>query len=191
MINPPKQSLIDPKLMDLSIKEINDRLEADFSWLTCYGKCQTLVRAEERKYNADLVRYPAVYTKDVGYLSMLPDASLGSFSFWEFKEFGEADFITTKELRYKVEFGLIFWFDYRDIYPSDWEERGLDNVKFEVYNSLNKKGFRYSQVKIIRDFEKPRNIYNGWDHKEVERNFMMRPYGGFRIHGILTTKQKC
>lgn len=178
ILSPTQPTLIDPKLIDLALGEIQTELTTGLSWLTtAYGK------AVSRKYikdNNTFVR-PEVYVGGKEYLSMFPDSHLGNFSFFSVDDGEEINSHSFGNLRFSANVGLIFWFDYRDVYPGDWQAKTIDNIKFDIITAI--KGFRLVRSKIIlsRSWELSKNIYNGYSDKEIDNQFLMRPFGGIRI----------
>jgi hypothetical protein len=82
-----------------------------------------------------------------------------------------------------VKIGLIFWFDFRKVFldPDDWRLFTVENVMDQVFNVLKDGSFVNSEMHFLRSWVEGVNIYNGFSDKEVENQFLMRPYGGFRI----------
>lgn len=178
--------LDDPKYIDLALDEINTKLKEQFSWLNnAFGlaerKFMFRSNPNDPRFNAHDT-YPAIFKggDQENYLSLLPNTDYGNFSFWDIEEDREE---ISKESRFiKRKVGIVFWFDYRDIY-TDWEQKSINNVKYDLVENFF--GFMYfskSVVSIYSINERSENIYKTYYHKEINSQFLMRPYGGLRIN---------
>lgn len=182
---PVVPTLVDPKMIDLVFSEIQTSLTTKLTWLDgAYGKAQRLKRIKDKRQ----VIYPAIYTgttQGKGYEDASPSEHFGNFSF--FVTYDPEDIVMNNRINadLKTTFGLIFWFDFRKIYESDWKQRTIDNVKAEVLQFFRTTSFRRSQITISRFYEDAENIYKGFTDKEIDNQFLMRPYGGFRIEGVV------
>lgn len=189
MREPTIPTLAAAKLMDNSLLEIQTAMTASLTWLNgSYGKVQRLKEVKDGK----VVSYPAIYTgsdSGKGYQSAMPSTHLGNYSFFVIED---GEFISTASRSNTIidaDFGLIFWFDYRSIYPADWKTRTIENVKFEILEFFRTSAFRKSQIQISNSFEEAENIFRGFDHREIENQFLMRPFGGIRINGKIRVSQ--
>ena len=115
---------------------------------------------------------------------MFTDQHIGYFSFFtlaDSQEIPDENFTTYQTL--KGEFGLIFWFYFPSIFGDNWQNYSIDNVKNEVLHHIKSiKGVNF-KFYINRFWEEADNIYTGFNHREIQSQFLMRPYGGFRIDG--------
>lgn len=77
--NPSVPNLIEPKMVDLALLEIQAKLLSDLSWLNnAFGKVDLMKEG-----------IPCVYVGGpVGedYLGLFPDSHLGNFCFFDFKD---------------------------------------------------------------------------------------------------------
>lgn len=176
MLNPTIQTLVNPELIDLALQEIQTNLMSSLSWLTyAYGK------AERRIYDKGIVA-PAVYVGNEEYLKLFPDEHLGCFSFFIVKD--GSDFLVDRQaIEGNAEFSLVVWFDFTKVFPDDHDQRNTRNVIKLVTDVFRTKSFRYSSVLFESVFEDGNNIYKGFSDKEIENQFLMRPFGGFRLQG--------
>ena len=173
--------LVDPKLIDVALSEIQTILTTELSWLDhAFGKAQRLKRDD----GAKTVTYPAVYIGVKDYLPAFPDSHIGNFAFFDIQD-GEEITNGRQTVDFEANFGLIVWFDYRSVYSADWQERSIDNVKAEVIEVLKNAVLSQSSISLVRSWERSESIYKGYTDNEVDRQFLMRPYGGFKIEGII------
>jgi len=175
--------LIDPKLIDLALLEIQEGLIASLPWLNvAHGKAKAI---KSLKNNVEIVG-PAVYVGKAEYLPVFPDVHQGCFSFFSVKDGEEVQSESLGNYRFTSEVGLIFWFDFRKIYPLEWQERTIDNVKFDIITAIKSLRLRRSTLILSRTWEKGENIYREYTDREIKNQFLMRPYGGLRFDFDIT-----
>lgn len=185
MTNPSAPTLLDPKLIDLALSEISTQLTTSLSWLnTAYGQ------AERRVFEKGNKNYiaPAFYSGGNDHTQLFPDEHLGCFSFFKVKDGSslEADRINVVG---SAEVSLIVWFKFKKVYPDSHERKNTRHVIKEVIDVLRNNSFTHSSIKIQKVFEEGQNIYDGYSDKEIETQFLMRPFGGFRIQMQLIYSQ--
>lgn len=175
MINPTIPTLTSPQGIDIAFEELQTALMAGLSWLTiAYGKAQKYVRDDGA---GRPVYYPAVYAGKKDYLGVFPDEHLGNYSFFDVQDGETVEYY--KGGRAKV--GLVFFFDFAEVYPLDWESRSIENVKNDVYTVIDDASLKYSRHQILAYYEQTENIFKGYTHREIDNLFRMRPFGMFRV----------
>jgi hypothetical protein len=191
MNNPTPPTLTNPQLIDNAINGINSRLLTGLSWMdNAYGKAQKLTKTKDsKKY-----KYPAVYVaggRNREYFEMFPDEHKGNFSFFDVEDEsfdnwnpGEYQFLT-------VDFGIVFWFNIEKIYPADFATRTNENVKREILDAISGINIPGGKLRITGIKEEAGDIYPGYDHNEVDNQFLIRPFGGMRIEGKLKIRVSC
>lgn len=179
MINITIPELLEPQLIDKAFEEIRSVLTASLPWLNyAFGKAETRPIYEDgRKEIA-----PFVYTGGLDYKKLFPDSHLGNFSFFTIKDGHDLD-VERQAIEGDAEFSLIVWFDFRKVFPDDHERRNVRHVINLVLTVFRTSAFGYSSVKMNQVFEDGANIYKGYSDKEIDNQFLMRPYGGFRLSG--------
>lgn len=176
--NPITPTLIDPKLIDVALAEIQEELTSSLDWLdVAHGK------AVLRKYMQDknVKIRPEVYVGGTEYLAVFPDSHLGNFSFFSVQDGEQINSHSFGNLRFSTEVGLIFWFDYRTVYPADWRSKTIDNVKFDIITAIKTFRLRRSKIELLRNWELGDNIYKEYSDREIESQFLMRPFGSIRF----------
>ena len=176
-------------LADDILTSINASLTANLSWLDAtYGKVQKLQRVGA---DGKVVRYPGIYiggeTHD--YISLLPDQTIGrNYSYFEIDEVVDYENID-RNIRANFKFKLVVWFYWPDLY-ADHEDRSIEEVKAQVLNVLTAAPYSRS-VAVYQIREDAPGIYAGYTHQEIDRQFLMRPYGGFSIEGEVYGAAAC
>lgn len=183
MARPPKvPALTDPKLFDSALLEIQGKLVASLPWLDyAYGKAQRMVKDN----NGRAEYYPGVYIGGADHASVFPNDQIGNFSFFDVDRKQPIDSLDRQGYNVEADVGLVFWFDFRKVYPDDFEARSLDNVRFDVLEVFRTMILRKSQFKITGTAEEAVDIYPRYRDKEIDTQFLMRPFGGFRLNLFL------
>lgn len=186
--NAPK--IDNPKLIDRTIGDIQDGLIANLGWLNkAFGRAQRLVKTINGKKH----HTPNVYVSGNDYLPVSPDSKIGNFSFFFIEDPQQLDVDIIPETTGDVytTFSLIFWFDLRTIF-NDPNNRNTEQVKEDILKVLNG-GFhlRSGHLKINKIYELAENIYKGFSLDEVDNQFLMHPYAGFRFVGDMKVFENC
>lgn len=180
--------LTNPKLLDVVLARIDAVLLSKLLWLDhAFGKASTL----KREQNGREVSFPAVYVGKKEYLNLFPDGHIGNYSFFSIED-GQDVKPQGGRNEFECRFSFIVWFDYRKVYGLNWQNYSIENVKAEVLEAL-RGTITGAQLRISSVYEQAGNIYQGYTDKEIDNQFLMRPYGGLRIDGTLkyNEKQSC
>lgn len=178
-----------PQLIDRVIGEIQIGLVENLGWLDkAFGRAQKLVKMVEIKKHFT----PNVYTGNGNeYEPVAPDSNIGNFSFFWIDDPQTVDWVPKQQGQIKTAFSLIVWFDLRRVY-NDRNNRNTEALKADILKVLNG-GFllRGGRIKINRIYEQAENIYKGFSLDEIDNQFLMHPFGGFRFEGELTVDEPC
>lgn len=180
--------------LDRVLGEIQQGLIANLPWLdAAFGRAQRLVRNTP---SGRRITTPNVYAGTKGkvndYIEVSPDAEIGNFSFFAIEE--PQDILPgVGQREFRIPFGLIVWFDCRRAFNSA-TNRNIEALKLDVLRVLSgRTGFALAQghIEVTRIYEQAMNIYRGFSLDEVDNQFLMHPYGGFRIEGYLYFLEEC
>lgn len=147
-----------PVLLDKVLGQLQTALEANVSWLThAYGKTQRIVkRIQGRDYYM-----PAIYTGDTEYLSMLPDARLGNFSFFDIPDaYRFPEYNRFAPNKFFTPFRLVVWFDERTIWGPGMSNR--EQLKMDVLAVLGQVTLSDGGLWVEKVYERHENIYRGY-----------------------------
>ena len=195
MSNPNVPILPAPVLVDAFIAELQQILVANLPWLdAAFGRSQRLTKM----VNGKKIITPNVYCGNWNghgpndYIEVSPDSKIGNFSFFEIED---PQTIETGPVirRINAPFGLIVWFDLTRVYNAP-DNRNTELMKAEILRILNgRTGWTLSEgrVTINRIYERAENIYRGYSLSEIDNQFLMHPYGGFRFDGALEFDELC
>lgn len=184
-----------PFMLDRVIAEIQNGLVAGLPWLdVAFGRAQRITRMLEGKK----IITPNVYCGgwanhgENDYIEVSPDSNIGNFSFFDINDPHEISAGPWAQ-DIKTPFGLVIWFDLRRVYGT-YDNRNTEQLKAAVLRILSgRTGFALSDGKIIVNqiYERAENIYRGYTLSEIDNQYLMHPYGGFRFEGILEYQEPC
>lgn len=182
-------------MLDKVIGRIQAGLVAGVPWLdVAFGRAQRLTKMQQGKR----IITPNVFCGgwnghgENDYIEVSPDSKIGNFSFFAVEDpqtISAGPWART----ITVPFGLVVWFDLRRVY-GEASNRNIERLKADVLAVLEgKNGWHLDagRVTIARCFEQVENIYRGYSLSEIDNQFLMHPYGGFRFEGTLMFDEYC
>lgn len=184
-----------PVMLDRVIGEIQNGLVSNINWLdVAFGRSQRLTKM----MNGKRIITPNVYCGgwrghgENDYIEVSPDSKIGNFAFFEIEDPQTIDAGPwAREL--SAPFSLIVWFDLTRVYGTQ-TNRNTELLKAEILRVLNgRTGWHLTdgRITINRIYERAENIYRGYTLSEIDNQFLMHPYGGFRFDGILEYAELC
>lgn len=174
-----------PELLDRAILNIQQRLAGSVEWLDrVFGRAERLVRmtASGRRYFT-----PNVYAGGNDYIEVSPDSQIGNFAFFWIDDPQSVRRPSGGVVALRCTASLIVWFDFRRVLSSG---RNKEQVKRQLLDVLNG-GLRRGRFTVERVYELAENIYHGFSLDEIDNQFLMHPFGGFRFEGILEIEENC
>lgn len=184
-----------PVMLDRVIGEIQNGLVENLPWLdAAFGRCQRLTK----EMNGKRIVTPNVFCGgwrghgQNDYIEVSPDAKIGNFSFFEIED-PETIEAGPWIRRITAPFSLIVWFDLTRVYD-EASNRNTEYIKAQILRVLNgRDGWHLTDGRIVvnRIYERSENIYRGYTLSEIDNQFLMHPFGGFRFEGILEFNELC
>ena len=185
----------DAVMLDKVIAEIQAGLVDNIKWLdVAFGKAQRLTRmVNDRK-----IITPNVFCGgwngygENDYIEVSPDAKIGNFSYFEIEDPQTID-AGPWARQIKAPFGLIVWFDLTRVY-GEASNRNTELLKSQILRLLSgRDGWHLKSGKILinRIYERAENIYRGYTLSEIDNQYLMHPFGGFRFDGIIEFDELC
>lgn len=184
-----------PVMLDKVIGEIQTGLVENITWLdAAFGRAQRLAKM----VNGKRIITPNVYCGGWNghgpndYIETSPDSKIGNFSFFEIDDPQNID-AGPWARQIKAPFGLIFWFDLTRVYNAA-DNRNTEKLKAEILHVLNgRAGWHLTGGRILvnKIYERAENIYRGYTLTEIDNQFLMHPYAGFRFDGLLEFDELC
>lgn len=174
-------------LFDKVIQDLQDAL-GGIGWLShIFGRAERLVkRAEGRNYYT-----PNVYLGKDEYYSLLPDnRALGNYAFFVMEEPQTVSPFANRQKRVKGAFSLIVWVDMRTLGESR-DDRNTEKIKDTLLKTVSTAWLKHGEVSISRIYERAENVFAGFSLDEIDNQFLMSPYAGFRLQGEILTIEEC
>lgn len=186
-----------PHLFDKVITEIEQGIEARIPWMdNIFGRAETLTKEQNGKYYANeqrsgkRFRTPNWYKGNDEYIQLLPDdMQLGNYCFFVLDEPNEINNEQGSTALLKTDFAVIFWLDMRRAETED--TRDTEGIKEEILSVLNSVLLREGRVKFNKIYERPENVFRGYDYDIVDNQYMMSPFTAFKFEGEILIKETC
>lgn len=182
-------------MLDKVLGEIQKGLWDNLDWLNvAFGRAQRLTKEQKNKK----IITPNVYCGGWNghgpndYIEVSPDSKIGNFSFFVTDDPQTID-PGPWARTIKTPFALIVWFNLTRVYNTP-TNRNTEYLKAQVLRVLNGRAGWHLQnghISVTRIYEQNENIYKGFTLSEIGNQYLMHPYGGFRIEGILEYDELC
>lgn len=182
-------------MLDKVLGDIQEGLVNNLNWLdVAFGRAQRLTKKVKNK----TIITPNVYCGGWNghgindYIEVSPDSKIGNFSFFVINDPQEIS-PSVWDRHYTTPFSLIFWFDLRKVWNSA-TNRDTEHIKADIIKVINgRKGWtlKEGRVEINRCYEQAENIYRGFTLSEIDNQFLMHPFSGFRFDGIIEYDELC
>lgn len=167
----------DPQLFELLAIEMRSALLDYFDWL---DQCYLFAEPHVQKNSVgNTYTYPAVLAGATEYLNVFPDTHQGNFAYFDIRESDDVDF-RHQSPRIRKRVGLIFFFDYRKVYPAAWRSTTIESMKQQVLNFFDARGFRNGKIDVVGFTSIVSEVYAGYDYWEADKQPAMKPYGVLR-----------
>ena len=179
-----------PYLFDKVIRELQQDLKEGLPWLeNSFGRVERRVT----EVNERRLYVPAIYQEDGQYGIMLPDDRLGCYSFFVMHDPQEVLNRMQTEVRIKSPFSLIVWVDMRRVEKKMRmpDERNTEYIKEQVLSVIETASKRKGHISINRIYERAENVFDGFSLDEVNNQFLMSPFAGFRFYGEMIVTNDC
>ena len=179
-----------PYLFDKVIEELAQDMKDNIAWLDAsFGRAERLVKTIDGKR----VYTPNVYKGGDQYELLLPDDRLGCFSFFVLHEPQEVMNRMQMEVRLKSPFSLIVWVDMRRVEKMMQmpDERNSEYIKEQVLSVISRARLSKGSVSVAKIYERAENVFEGFSLDEVENQFLMSPFAGFRFYGEMIVTNDC
>lgn len=186
-----------PVMLDMVFGHIQKALTDNLGWLdAAFGRAQRLTKILP---NGKRIITPNVYCGGLDfkgnndYIETSPDSQIGNFSFFVVDDPQTIGWEPLSQMEQRAPFSLIFWFDLRRIFGSE-TDRNTEYLKAQILGILNGRAgwiLRDGRLKINKIYEQAENIYRGFSISEVDNQFLMHPYAGFRFEGEIWVDMPC
>lgn len=177
----------EPQFFDVFALAFRTKILAYFSWLN-----ECFLAAEQRFGDSKgrIISFPGALWNNKEYVNLLPDGHLGNYAYWDIEDGQTFDAISAFP-QTTLQAGLVVFFDYRDLYPADWQTRTIENVKSDMIAFFQTKGWTGASLRVDSISTESSNVYRGYDHGEMKAQFRMKPYGVIRIDCTIKLSDVC
>lgn len=174
-------------LFDRVIQGLQDAL-GELSWLDhIFGRSERLVK----EVNGRRIYTPNVYAQKGEYISLVPDnTALGNYCFFVLSEPQQVTIPMGRQSRVKAPFSLVVWVDTRECGFAD-DSRNTEYLKEQLLKTLQRAWVRHGSVTIGRVYQLAENVFDGYTLDEVDNQFLMAPFAGFRLTGEMIIDEEC
>lgn len=178
-----------PVLLDRAFNQMQTAFLSKLSWLNeSFGKAYRIVKKEDNVEYAE----PAVYVNKSEYLSVLPNDEVGNFSFFLLDDPQEFDgTVLNARGLLKAKVSIVFWFSLTTIIEDD-SSIASETIKYDILKVLTSPGLLTNgRLTVLSINEKAENIYKSFSLKQVDNQFLMFPYYGFKFNCELLISELC
>lgn len=176
-----------PYLFDRIIQNLQDGL-GNLSWLDhIFGRAERLVKMK----NGARYYTPNVYRGKDDYIQLLPDnMELGNYCFFVLDDPQTISLPMGLQNRVKAPFSLIVWVDMRQV-GATYDDRNTEYLKEQLIKTIRRAWIKKGAVTLAKVYEKAENVFQGFSLDEVDNQYLMAPYAGFRITGEMQIDEEC
>ena len=174
-------------LFDRVIQSVQDAL-GSISWFThIFGRSERLVQMREGKK----CYTPNFYIGRDEYIRLLPDnTALGNYCFFVMQEPQVVSLPMGTQNRVKSPFSLVVWLDMRTI-GRNRDDRNTEYVKELILRTIRRAWIKQGNITIDRIYERAENVFQGYTMDEIDNQFLMSPFAGFRFTGEMIIDEEC
>lgn len=176
-----------PYLFDKIIQNLQDEL-GGLSWLDhIFGRAERLVKIK----NGARYYTPNVYRGKDDYIQLLPDnVELGNYCFFVLDDPQTISLPMGLQNRVKTPFSIIVWVDMRQV-NATYDDRNTEYLKEQLIKTIRRAWIKKGAVTLAKVYEKAENVFQGFSLDEVDNQYLMAPYAGFRITGEMQIDEEC
>ena len=194
-----------PVLLDKVIQDIQSAMKGKLKWLDfAFGRAYKLV---EHLSGGGKFIYPAAYTGNSEYISLLPNDNYGNFLWFDIYDAQQITQVVQSTPQFTFSGAIVFWFNLNTIF-ADSDAMYTEEVKDEIIRVLTTPGLikqTGGRLAINKIYERYENIYKGYSLEKIynshiysgeniqaiDKLFFMHPYSGLRFEFTITTRELC
>ena len=172
-----------PRLFDEAVARLQHLFADNLPWLDhAFGVCEFLTDVKEGKKFTSA----NIYVGKGAYAQIMPCKELGNFCMFVLRDPQEMGKRNAQIIKSPIS--IIFWYDMREVRPHD-DERPRDAVKADILGILNKAHLPWFSA--MRIYEKPEAVFSDFSYDHTQNQYLMAPYAGLRIDGMITAEIPC
>lgn len=179
-------------LLDAVAAELAGKIRQPLGLDYAFGRAERLLRLNadgKRIYTANIYDPNSGGVND--YSELMPSDALGNYAFFFVHDPQEVADTENVSVGISATMSLIMWFDCRRLFAA-LNVRSRDEVKALVLDVLNGGvTLRRGRFRVRKVYELAENIWRGFSYDEIDNQFLMHPYCGFRFEGAAEISENC
>jgi hypothetical protein len=72
-----------------------------------------------------------------------------------------------------------------------YDDRNTEQLKEQVLKTLRRGWLKHGSITLERVYERAENVFNGFSLNEVDNQYLMSPFAGFRVTGEMQIDEEC
>ena len=186
-----KHNKVHPVLFDEAIGYIQDKVVADPVLSMVFDNVFGIAERTVKMIGGGRFYTPSWFIGGNDYIGLLPDDKLGNYMFFTLDEPQEVEHQQGLPNRYTCGFSVIVWLKMKGQNIDADYDRNREWVKSTIMQCLESTWMKRGWFVIDRIYERAENIFQGFTTDEVDNQYLMQPYTGFRFHGELHITDVC
>lgn len=179
-----------PRLFDEAVGYLQQALQGDALFSQYLDNIFGIAERTVKKIDGRNYFSPSWFVNGYDYINLLPDDKLGNYVFFTLDEPQEIEHEQGLQNRYTCGFNIILWAKFDSI-SDEYGDRNREAVKSDFLRVIEGAWMRRGYFHIDRIYERAENVFQGFTTDEVDNQYMMQPYYGYRFHGEITISDIC
>lgn len=179
-----------PRLFDEAVGYLQQALQGDAMFSQYLDNIFGIAERTVKKIDGRNYFSPSWFVNGYDYINLLPDDELGNYVFFTLDEPQEIEHEQGLQNRYTCGFNIILWAKF-DSNIDTYQDRNREAVKSDFLRVIEGAWMRRGYFHIDRIYERAENVFQGFTTDEVDNQYMMQPYYGYRFHGEITISDIC
>ena len=186
-----KYNKVHPKLFDEAIGYIQDAVVGDTTLSKVFDNVFGIAERTVKMIGGGRFYTPSWFIGGNDYIGLLPDDKLGNYMFFTLDEPQEVEHEVGMPNRYSCGFSVIVWLKMQGQNVDADLDRNREAVKSAIMKCVEGAWMKRGWFLIDRIYERAENVFQGFTTDEVDNQYFMQPYIGFRFHGELHITDEC
>ena len=179
-----------PRLFDEAVGYLQQALQGDETFSQYLDNIFGIAERTVKQIDGRNYFSPSWFVNGYDYINLLPDDTLGNYVFFTLDEPQEIEHEQGLQNRYTCGFNIILWAKF-DANIDTYQDRNREAVKSDFLRVIEGAWMRRGYFRIDSIYERAENVFQGFTTDEVDNQYMMQPYYGYRFHGKITISDIC
>lgn len=186
-----KHNKVHPKLFDEAVGYIQDAIVGDYVLSQVFDNVFGIAERTVKMISGGRFYTPSWYIGGGDYVGLLPDDKLGNYVFFTLDEPQEVEHEQGLPNRYTCGFNIIVWVRLHGEDVDADRDRNREALKSTILRCIEGTWMKRGWFTIDRIYERAENVFQGFTTDEVDNQYLMQPYVGYRFHGELHITDVC